>query len=364
MRQVIFTCLLALSLAGCQSISVEQNPSGSKLPQGTISTMHEAFSPQIIEFVRGISIFHVDWIIDPFDQGYSGMYIPFTRSIIVSEESKNMSRTLVHEMLHVIFFKKAFPFAHCFEEDLERFVNDNRYQALIDYVDKRWSSYEDSWFYPSSFKADEYFCYLGEALYARQSYGDLGLPEYMARHYQGVLNPLLIYDHRRFVGGIRPDWDKVRAHFLIDGREVCVGSSMNRLLAFICYGGVLQPRDSMDGCYEIISMSSSDQPDLAKNQFRVEPGLEPRSISLKWNFSSDQLFAMRTYSQMVLIFERSGHEIAQSSVFFQRMVSHNTAYLSLNWNDVPSILESYLHNSLKVRIESSPMPYTLLPSSR
>lgn len=349
--------LLFISLAGCQSTTVEQDPNSAHLPREIVTTIHSAFDPKIMDYVKSISIFHVDRIPNFLIKEASGAYIPFTRSIIVSEESSDINRTTVHEMLHVIAWKGLIPDGDHFEHNLERFLADKRYASLVKYCQGQWEKYEEAWLYPNFMRPDEFYAHIGDALLSG-SYE--GLPDYMEQHYRGILHPALTFDGRYYEGKSHFTWSTVIAWFWFDGVFVGVKAPWRYIDALVRYGGVIR---TMPTGFPLVPIRiaqvvriGSQQQTASQGQFSIQPGTAPSSVSHYVRLGSWELSQLQYRHGVwtVSVQERGrGLLYAGEGRLVQNMMPP-TVGIHIPWKETQRLFFCHIHRKLDVSTESSP----------
>ncbi len=351
MRNLILAVMLILPLAGCQSTTVEQDPLGKTLPLGTISTLNVAFHPNSLPYVRSVSIWRFEKIPDIVGIGATGAYIPFTKTVLMGDNATYPDRTLVHEMLHVIFFKEEYPYPELFAQDLERFLKDEDYADIIQTIELSLAYYRKSPRCPKAFMDDEYYAHIGERLYAQDRGGEKGLPFYMARHYHGVLNPLLVFDSRYYEDKVRPQLDEVRAEFQLRGRSVIVTDSMLHLRALVRHGGVIRPKDGSSTAALVVgSVGAAEQP--VQGEYLVAPGTEPTSIALRIQAPGYRIPSIGTVTCVSFDSWVDGKFSYSMGTTSLQEVLQNVVRMSITWAESELLISLYLQKRLDIRFKS------------
>jgi len=349
MRNLILVALLMIPLAGCQSTSVEQDPTGKTLPLGTISTLNLAFHPNSLPYVRSVSIWRFEKIPDIVGVGATGAYIPYTKTILLADDATYPDRTLVHEMLHVVFFKEEYPFPELFTQDLERFLQDEDYKDVVASIESSLEDYRNSLRFPEAFIDDEYYAYLGERLYAQNRGGEHGLPDYMARHYRGVLNPLLYFDHRFYEGKIRPKVECIRATFKQDGRTFVVTDTLLKIRALVRHGGVVQKKDETATSDLIVgSVGAGKTATIGRHE--VVAGTKPSSVSFQLDTASYRYSS--SFSAIFISYEVWSNEKFLFSLDGggHQQLLQNFVHLTMSWDTSEQLFELYLQKRLDIRV--------------
>lgn len=351
MRFSVFCLLLAVLLTGCQSTTVEEDPTEQYLPEGTISTINVAFAPEIHPFVYSISVWRFDKIPDMLGVGAAGAYIPFTKTILISDKASNKDRALVHEMLHVVFFKEEHPLPDLFESDLKRFLQDPKYSELAASVNKTIDGYKESWRFPRSFIDDEYYAYIGEYVYGGVKGGQYGLPEYMARHYRGVLNHLHFFDARHYDGKNRPCLHTMSAEFVFDGISRFVHAPAVQIRALARYGGAIR-LEKVGGLEKFVIRSVGSAQPPQKGDYVIPPKSRPRKVRVCFKvpeIKQDVLGHVVLHSMEAWNEER--YEFSIGAVTLSA-VSNKFVVLEMSWNHFQRMIDLYVQGGLDIRLKS------------
>ena len=353
MRHLLLISLVVF-LAGCQSMTVEQDPSGRRLPQGTVTAIHRYFAPEAVPYASSVSIVRVQSMPNFMGLKSSGGYIPFTKTVIVSEESKSIPATVVHEILHVYFWMGKVPNQDGFARNLERFLKDPRYLKQAAFLNSQWEDYEKSWLYPKSMRLHEYYAYIGQALMDRSKEDCFGLPPYMEGHFRGILHPSLYFDHRFYDGKNRPNWEVVTARYRVGSRVFNVAAPWRDHEAIVRYGGVIlrsaaEPEPGQPIAATVVKIGEEQV--TQGLQVRIPARTRPLYVDLLLFLPTEAPLAQEKNIRTIVLTTKSGRIL---NILYPHEMNFSAAAVEnarMTWKEASLVYKSYISRNLVVRVD-------------
>ena len=341
-------------LAGCQSMTVEQDPSGRLLPQGTVTAIHRYFAPEAVPYASSVSIVRVQSMPDFMGLKSSGGYIPFTKTIIVSEESKSIPVTVVHEILHVFYWMGKVPNQAGFARNLKRFLKDPRYSKQAAFLNSQWKDYEKSWLYPKSMRLHEYYAYLGQSLMDRSKVDCFGLPPYMEEHFRGIFHSSLYFDHRFYNNKNRPHWEGVGACYRIGSRVFYVKAPWRDHEAMVRYGGVIQLTSAQQKPahpIEATIVKIGEEQVTQGLQVRIPARTHPLYVDLLLFLPAEAPLAQEKKIRTIVLTTKSGLIL---NILYPHEMNFSASAVEnarMRWEEASLVYKSYISRNLVVRVD-------------
>jgi hypothetical protein len=254
-------------------------------------------------------------------------------------------------MLHVIKWKERFPHPDSFSVHLRRLLSDPRHKSLADHVKSELSDYEKSWLYPDFMLEDEAFAFIGDALFKG---GYHGLPVYMGQHYEGVLHPMLIFDHRFYQEKTRPEWELVTTVFHIDGQWFIVAGSWRMIESLVRYGGVIrsQPRILVPiRVAEVVKIGGEQV--TAGYDVRIPAGHKPERVRFAVQLTRDEKEELqKAKDRTTLVFDRD-HLLMRKDQSSGREQDSSRSSLVCTWDEAMSMADAYIGRRLRMSVHDS-----------
>lgn len=220
-------------------IKVKDDNAERRIPDGINRAIYGYFDRAIRTELQEVSIYQCNYEeLNLFGGAYGGFYDPVMERIVYPTSYKT-DRLLVHEFLHHVWFKNLVPDQEAFVQDFERLLQDQGYKHIAQTIQSKWESVASRGEI-SALRATELYCYLGDWLISYRSWNNLHprrLPEYMQKHYQGILHPYFVRVTARDFRQDRLDLDI--AEFIVNGelRAYVIRDRLTCIMELMEHGG-------------------------------------------------------------------------------------------------------------------------------